>query len=917
VASVNIGTLEAVIRLNDQMTPAMKKTLGTLKDAAIAFGALATAAVVVNKALEAQAAQEDAINKLNLALANQGIYTAKTSKALVDYSGALQQTSVFGDEVILAGEAMLVSFGQNEEQVKRTTQAALDFASATGTDVQTAVELLGKAYAGNTAALSRYGIIVDQNIPKGKQFESVLGQIEGRFSGSALNATKTYSGQVKQLENDFGDLMEALGLASGALLDTGEAADKSRGALRTLSEFIRTDLILAISEAKASWEELLAGMNESMARSVEAQLAELERLKAKGASLKDIAGGAAGTKIQAVADLAEQARQEGQSLDDLIKKVRAHAVALEGTANSQQKAANGIRDTADAAVDAGGKVQTFANNTKNTKPPLEDLKKAAEEAKKEIEALAQSMGAFFDQAAKTRGAREDLGSLLGPSVQDATTQMGRLVEATEGFGKVSGTVGDLSDAQLVKLINDMREQIELGGENTAGFELLGKAMEEAGARGDHVWAAVGGAVEKTGEQIRQATKETLTFGQSLSQALASAPQAIMGALQGGGDVGKSLGGLFGGSIFGKDSSLVKSISGGLGRALGSGIGGALGSAIPGLGTILGSGIGSLAGSLFGKLGGLFGGGEEKKVNDLRDSFFQAQGGFEAFSKSMSAVSNEDWAKKIFDAKTVDDFNNLVKESQSLLDTQGEAQKALDDAVQRYGFTVDQLGPKFRQQKLDEQATGLLKDFQLLTASGINVGVVGEKMSASVSDYLQNAIKAGVGVPEAMRPMLEQMLKLGELTDKSGKKLTDLSGVNFTQTLTEGIQSAVEAINKLVDALTGVQRTAGQGITLPVTTPGATGRNPHLGDFASGVSDMPISRSGLYTIGLDAGERLSVSPEGGGVSGGNVTTQYNSFTLIAQPSESPEQFGARVAASINRNLGGARDSAIAAPKGRTT
>jgi hypothetical protein len=64
--------------------------------------------------------------------------------------------------------------------------------------------------------------------------------------------------------------------------------------------------------------------------------------------------------------------------------------------------------------------------------------------------------------------------------------------------------------------------------------------------------------------------------------------------------------------------------------------------------------------------GVFGNKEIMKVNDMRDAFFQAQGGWLAFSQRMAAVSDEDWAKKIFDAKSVEEFNELVRQAMALL-----------------------------------------------------------------------------------------------------------------------------------------------------------------------------------------------------------------------------------------------------------
>lgn len=436
-----------------------------------------------------------------------------------------------------------------------------------------------------------------------------------------------------------------------------------------------------------------------------------------------------------------------------------------------------------------------------------------------------------------------------------------------------------------------------------------------------LWTRYADVVDQELENANKDIEEhAATFGETISSALADLPNIIMGALQGGGDLGKSLGSALGGAIFGKDSKLVKDMTGGLTKALGDSIGGALGSMLPGLGSLLGSLGGKLLGKVGSFFGGLFGHGEISKVNDMRDAFFQAQGGFEQFSKKMSAVSKEDWAKKIFNAKTVDEFNKLVKEAQGLLDTQGQAQEDLNAAIEKYGFTVDQLGPKMRQQKLDEQAAQLLKDFKLLTASGIDVGVVTEKMSSDINAYVQNALKSGAAIPEAMRPMLEAMVKAGTLTDAAGNKIKDLSGITFSQTLTEGLQSAVDAINRLVEALTGVQQAGAKGINVNVNTGGGSsgdGRKPppHMGSYASGFSGV-VPGVGPSTMTVHGGEHVEVTPVGQRImQNAHLDMPVNIQISLSGVTSSKEIIDI-VTEGVNRGVGNIRKALSDAGLGRT-
>lgn len=65
--------------------------------------------------------------------------------------------------------------------------------------------------------------------------------------------------------------------------------------------------------------------------------------------------------------------------------------------------------------------------------------------------------------------------------------------------------------------------------------------------------------------------------------------------------------------------------------------------------------------------------------------------------------------------------------------QAEASKVLDDALRRYGFSPEELGPKFAAAKLDEMAAKLLADYELLTrVGGLDHSEVLKKMAPVIA-----------------------------------------------------------------------------------------------------------------------------------------------------------------------------------------
>lgn len=276
--------------------------------------------------------------------------------------------------------------------------------------------------------------------------------------------------------------------------------------------------------------------------------------------------------------------------------------------------------------------------------------------------------------------------------------------------------------------------------------------------------------------------------------------AILGAVQGGGNVGGSIGGMLAGSLFGKDG-LGKTISSGLSGALGSTLGGALGSIVPGLGTMLGSLGGKAIGSLVGKLFG----GEGKKVNDLRDAFVDAAGGITELDRKAQAAGKT--LDQLLRAKKVKDFEAAVKDLNGAFDEQAAKEERTQAAIEKYGFTIEELGPKMRNQRLSEMASDLLQEWLDLNDAQVNNIAINSRMGEAVSEYIQTAVRAGVEIDAAMRPMLESMAEQGTLLDENGNQIKDLTayGVTFSQTLTQNFDRLIDAIKEMGNGVAGIGR----------------------------------------------------------------------------------------------------------------
>jgi TP901 family phage tail tape measure protein len=126
--------------------------------------------------------------------------------------------------------------------------------------------------------------------------------------------------------------------------------------------------------------------------------------------------------------------------------------------------------------------------------------------------------------------------------------------------------------------------------------------------------------------------------------------------------------------------------------------------------------------------------------------------------------------------------------------------SIKEAADRYGLSLDALGPKVQQLQLTEAAAQIVKDWNVLTNAGADVGVLFSKMGDEIQGMVDQALTAGLALPESMRPMLQALLDGGYLTDAAGEKLKDLSGIKFEESLAKQIDKLVLALQNFVDAI---------------------------------------------------------------------------------------------------------------------
>ena len=200
--------------INADPTKANKGLKSFASTAVKAFAAIGGALLIKNafKAIiDAATETEKVYTSLAVSIDNSGLSFKKIEPVIRRFTDRVQTATGISDELVAEGLKLATQFGINLPDAMRVTEAALDISIARNISLATAVDLLGKAFIGDTALLKRYGIIIDESIPKAERFEAVMTKVNKQFGGQAAKQIETYAGQVSLLGQRWGDFLEKAG----------------------------------------------------------------------------------------------------------------------------------------------------------------------------------------------------------------------------------------------------------------------------------------------------------------------------------------------------------------------------------------------------------------------------------------------------------------------------------------------------------------------------------------------------------------------------------------------------------------------------------------------------------------------------------------------------------------------------------
>lgn len=263
-----------------------RASIDRIGKAAIGGAALAGAAALtggilalnrtISESIKLANIQEKAEAKLGAVLMATGESAGFTLDQLKKMAAGMQGVTTVGDEVILAGQAILATFKEIKgEAFEGATQAALDMSTVMDQDLKSSMVQIGKALNDpikGLSALTRVGVAFTEEqkelITTLQESGDIMGaqavilkELESQFGGAAAALRDTFAGAVQAAGNAFGDLQEEIGfvitknefflegakLLEETFIDLGGQIKENREFLSGLAKTMVVDVIGGIS----------------------------------------------------------------------------------------------------------------------------------------------------------------------------------------------------------------------------------------------------------------------------------------------------------------------------------------------------------------------------------------------------------------------------------------------------------------------------------------------------------------------------------------------------------------------------------------------------------------------------------------------------------------------------------------------
>lgn len=201
--------------ISDYYDGGVKKAEKSFKDLAksslLTGAAIATVTKFLTDSVKAAAADEKAQQLLAQQLRNTTGATQQQIAEIENFIGKTQDASAVADDKLRPALGNLVRATKDAALAQQLLTLGLDISAATGRDLETVSLALSKAATGQTTALKRLGVPLDENKVKAKDLDGIMADLAKTFGGQATVAADSFEGQMAKMQLAVEDLQEEIG----------------------------------------------------------------------------------------------------------------------------------------------------------------------------------------------------------------------------------------------------------------------------------------------------------------------------------------------------------------------------------------------------------------------------------------------------------------------------------------------------------------------------------------------------------------------------------------------------------------------------------------------------------------------------------------------------------------------------------
>jgi len=206
-----------------------------------AIGGVATAAIVQYKK------QEAAVNSLNQALIQQGIFTRSLSNEYKENAKELEKLTGVSQDQILSAQSLLQSYLGQEKVSKELTLATLDLAASQKIDLKSAADQIGKSIGTAENAMKTYGIELDITGSKSDKIAGIIEGVSDKWAGQAAAQVEGL-GSLTLLQLAANNFLLVIGqrlapivvFVTKKLITLAEALQKDERVIKSLTGTVKT-----------------------------------------------------------------------------------------------------------------------------------------------------------------------------------------------------------------------------------------------------------------------------------------------------------------------------------------------------------------------------------------------------------------------------------------------------------------------------------------------------------------------------------------------------------------------------------------------------------------------------------------------------------------------------------------------------